>query len=264
MMQWIKTATIVGISFFSTILLADSPNTLSADAGYIKVPHPSFGENHVNPIRLAALQEAASTLGTRGGLAWQARNINLALQQEVIFLDQVFDFNQLLLDHNVLPPVLAESNGELNLDDDSTLRTAQQTYRILAPARFVTTPPNWREYLWMRFERPALPDHSLLPQTQAETEVWDHYLKEGWEKGIQQANDIFTANLNRLKTNIVGMVLYRKLLALHMVSAPFVAEAQLGVTGDATQLRINDQVLRITAQSQLQPNPQKWQPILTK
>lgn len=60
------------------------------------------------------------------------------------------------------------------------------------------------------------------------------------------------------------MILYRKLLAEHMVSAPFVAKAQLGVTGDATQLRINDQILRITGQSQLQPNPSKWKPIITK
>ena len=116
----------------------------------------------------------------------------------------------------------------------------------------------------MRFDRPSLPDRSLLPQTKAETEVWNHFLEKGWAQGIQQANDIFTNNLNRMRTNIVGMVLYRKLLALHMVSAPFVAKAQLGVTGDATQLRINDQVLRITAQSELQPNPQKWHPVLTK
>ena len=64
--------------------------------------------------------------------------------------------------------------------------------------------------------------------------------------------------------HLIGMVLYRELLAEHMVSPPYVAKAQLGVTGDATQLRINDQVLRITAQSALQPNPSKWMPVITK
>ena len=64
--------------------------------------------------------------------------------------------------------------------------------------------------------------------------------------------------------DMIGMILYRKLLAENMVSPPFVAKAQLGVTGDATQLRINDQVLRITAQSELQPDSKQWMPILTK
>ena len=76
--------------------------------------------------------------------------------------------------------------------------------------------------------------------------------------------DIFTANLNHLKRDMIGIILYRKLLAEHIVSAPFVAKAKLGVTGNATQLRINDEILRITAQSQLQPNPMKWRPIITK
>ena len=89
-------------------------------------------------------------------------------------------------------------------------------------------------------------------------------IKVGWNNGAEQADMIFTENLNRLKRDMLGMIMYRKLLALHMVSAPFVAKAQLGVTGDATQLRINDQVLRITAQSELQPNAKKWQPVITK
>lgn len=237
---------------------------LNANVGYVVTPHLPPGGNEVNPIRLAAIRQAATSLGARGGLAWQARNIDMALSAESIFLDQVFDFNQLLLDHNVLPPVLVESNDNLNLDDDDTLRIDTKTYRIIRPARFVTAPPNWRDYLWLRFNRPKLSDRSLLPQTEAEAQVWNHYVKEGWKQGSEQADTIFTDNLNRLKRNMIGMILYRQLLAEHMVSAPFVAKAQLGVTGDATQLRINDQVLRITAQSQLQPNPNKWQPVVTK
>ena len=57
------------------------------------------------------------------------------------------------------------------------------------------------------------------------------------------------------------MVLYRKMLAQDMVSAPFVAKADLGVTGDAKEMRIDDRILRITAHSQLQTDSSKWQPI---
>lgn len=248
---------------FCTPLFADE-GSLSAQVGFIGIAHLPKGADQVNPIRFAAIRQAAMSLGAQGALAWQTRNINMALQQESVFLDQVFDFNQLLLNHNVLPPVLVGSNNNLDLDNDDTLRIDAKTYRIIRPARFVTAPPNWRDYLWRDFKRPGLSDRSLLPQSAAEAEVWNHYFKEGWLNGVQQAGNIFTDDLNRLTRDLVGMVLYRKLLAEHMVSAPFVATAQLGVTGDATQLRINDQVLRITAQSELQPNPKKWQPVITK
>ena len=242
---------------------ADSEN-LKADVGFISIPHLPPGGSQVNPIRFAAIQQAATSLGERSGLAWEARNVDISLQTEEVFLDQIFDFNQLMLNHNALPPVLVESDNNLALDDDETLRINAKTYRIIRPARFVTSPPNWRDYLWMRFDQPDLTDRSMLPQTEAEAKLWNHFIKVGWDNGAQQADMIFTQNLNRLKRDMLGMILYRKLLALHMVSAPFVAKAQLGVTGDATQLRIDDQVLRITSQSQLQPNPKKWQPVMTK
>ncbi len=242
---------------------ADSEN-LNADVGYISVPHLPPGGDQVNPIRFAAIRQAAMSLGARSGLAWNARNIDMSMRAEEVFLDQIFDFNQLMLNHNALPPVLVESDNNLALADDDTLRINTKTYRIIRPARFVTAPPNWRDYLWMRFDQPDLTDRSLLPQTEAEAKLWNHFMKVGWNNGAIQANMIFTDNLNRLKRDMLGMILYRKLLALHMVSAPFVAKAQLGVTGDATQLRIDDQVLRITAQSELQPNPKKWQPVMTR
>lgn len=253
-------------AFFSTPLLADDTSTsiLTADMGYMALPNLPPGGDHVNPIRLAALRQAAMSLGARGGLAWEANIINNSLSNESIFIDQSFDFNLLLLDHDVLPPVLTQSDNSLNLADDNTLRIDEKTYRILKPARFVTAPPNWRNYLWMNYEKPNMPSRSLLPQTRSEAEVWNHYLREGWISGVTQAQAIFSANLNRLKRDMLGMILYRILLAEHMVSAPFVAKAQMGVIGDATQLRINDQVLRITAQSELQPDSKKWKPVLTK
>jgi len=249
--------------FSATTVFADT-HPLTADVGYINMPHLPPGADKINPIRYAGIRQAATSLGARGGLAWQGRNIDFSLQAESVFLDQVFDFNQLLLNHNVLPPVLSQSDNNLALDDNDTLRIATKMYRIIKPARFVTAPPNWRDYLWLRFKKPHLTDRSLLPQTRAEAEVWNHFINVGWRNGTEQANAIFTANLNRLKRDMLGIILYRKLLALHMVSAPFVSKAQLGVTGDATQMRIDDQVLRITAQSELQPNPSKWMPILTK
>lgn len=251
------------LSLLSTVnALAEKP--LSADVGYVSLKNYTSVSSQVNPIRLSALQETATTLGARGALAWRSYEINESLKQQASYLDQVFDFNQLLIGNNVLPPVLVEANSPVNLSSSTSIRLASKIYEISAPATFVTAAPTWRTYLWMNFKKPEMPDQTLLPQTQAEAIVWNKYIKIGWEQGLSQANSIFSANLSRLKRDYTGIVLYRKLLAQGMVSAPFVAQADMGVTGDDNQLRINDRVLRITEGSKLQTNPKKWAPVLTK
>jgi defect-in-organelle-trafficking protein DotC len=240
-------------------------DTLHAQIGYTNPSTGVLANNSavINPIRMQALRETSTTLGANGALAWQSAHINRSLEQQVRSFDSIFDFNQLLLAHNVLPPVLTEADNSLNLSDDDSIRLSSKTYRIVSQARFVTAPPTWRTYLWMDFKKPDLPDRTLLPQTPAETMVWDHYLKEGWQQGVAQANAIFAANLSRLKRDYKGMILYRKLLAEKMVSAPYVAQAELGVTGNAHEIRIDDRVLRITAHSELQPDSAKWNAVLT-
>ncbi len=234
-----------------------------ADIGYVKVDAFPGGNGQINPIRWQALYETALSLGATGALAWRSEQINMSLDQNMGQLNQIFDFNQLLLNSNVLPPVLVESDNSLNLASDNSIRLAAKTYKIISPARFVTAAPNWRGYLWMNYPKPSVPDRTLLPKNQVEAQVWNRFIREGWQNGVQQANAIFSANLSRLRRDYGGMVLYRKMLAQNMVSAPFVAKADLGVTGDSNEIRIDDRVLRITANSELQTDSSKWQPILT-
>lgn len=238
---------------------------VTAIVGYINANDlPRANSSKISNIRLQALREGATTLGARGALAWRAEHINTALQQEIPYLDHIFDFNQLLLNQNVLPPVIVESQGNLTLDNNDALRTANKTYQIVAKARFVTAPPTWRTYLWMYYKKPGLPEKSLLPTNSAEADVWDEYLKQGWKEGLKQANDIFSANLSRLKRDYLGMVRYRKMVAAGIISAPTISKAELGITGDENQMRINDAITRITSHSVLELNSSKWKPILTK
>jgi defect in organelle trafficking protein DotC len=232
------------------------------DIGYVKVDQFPAGKGQINPIRWQALYETALSLGATGALAWRSEQIDMSLNNNMAELDKVFDFNQLLLKDNVLPPVLVESDNSLNLANNDSIRLAAKTYKIISPARFVTAAPSWRSYLTMRYAKPTVPDRSLLPRNQVEAEVWNRFIREGWQNGIQQANAIFAANLSRLRRDYNGMVLYRKMLAQDMVSAPYVAKADLGVTGDSKEMRIDDRILRITAHSELQTDSSKWQPIL--
>lgn len=217
-----------------------------------------------NHIRTLGLQNTALTLAAQGGLSWRANQINTQLQQSSTQLDQIFNFNALMLNHSVMPPVLAEGHNTLNLADPNTIRIANVTYKIISQARFVTAPPTWRNYIWMDYPPPTVPNSALLPKTKDEQIIWQHYVQIGWQNGVQQANTIYSQNLGRLKQDYTGIILYRKLLAQHMVSSPFVATTDLGITGNDSELNINDQVLRITALPTLQNNSQKWQPVVVE
>jgi defect-in-organelle-trafficking protein DotC len=209
-------------------------------------------------VREMGLKEQALSLGAQSGLANRAKLIDDQLTKQQRRLDEIYDFNALLIEHNVLPPVLLEGQNTFNLATEQSIRISDRTYKIAKQARFVTTPPNWRQYLWMDYTKPDYPNISLLPKTSEEREVWNHYVEQGWEKGIEQADRILEESVARIKEDFRGMILYRKLLAMNMVSPPFVSHTDLGVTGDGDEIRIDDRVLRITALPALNVNSKEW------
>lgn len=218
----------------------------------------------VNPIRVDAIKETAMTLGAQGALALRSEQIDAILTKDSSLLNQAFNFVPLMLPHNVLPPVLVTGRSTLNLEDQQTIRIADQTYTIVQQAKFVTVPPTWHDYLWMAFPKPEQPDKSMLPKNSAEQYLWRKYITLGWEQGIEQGNNIFSENVARLKRDYQGITLYRELLDQKIIDAPVIASANLGVTGGGDTLTINDQVQRITALPQLDPNSQDWKPAVAK
>lgn len=215
-------------------------------------------------LRMEALRDTAIAVGAQGGLAWRAERIDCVLKQQQASLNGIYNFTALLLNKNILPPVLEEGRNADNIANCETIRAADAIYRIITPPCFVSLAPNWRQYLWMHYEKPEDPNVSLLPKNRAEAAAWNCFVREGWIKGVEQANRIFEANLMRLNRDYKGMVLYHKLYAQNMVSAPFVAQADLGVTGDDREMRVNDRVLRITDTSRLNVNSHSWKAAVQK
>lgn len=220
---------------------------------------PSMGK-----IREMALKETALSLGAQSALAWRSTYINDELVKQSRNLDAIYDFNSLILENNILPPVLLEGRNTLNLADTQTIRISDRTYKVSKQAHFITTPPNWRQYLWMDYKKPEYPHATLLPKTAQERQVWCLFIDKGWSNGIEQANIILEESIARIKEDFGGMILYRKLLAMNMVSPPFVSHTDLGVTGDAGEIRIDDRVLRITALPALNVNSNEWRAAVDK
>jgi defect in organelle trafficking protein DotC len=242
----------------------DTTNLAQLESVRIVPLSPSLHRTELSQLRIDSLKDSAMTIGAQGGLAWASNQMNTRMDKDSRYLDTIFNFNSMVLSHGVMPPVLVQGNFSLNLDDPNTIRVADRTYKIVKQAYFATTPPNWREYLRVAYDKPPLPDRTLLPRSEFEQKIWRDGIRDGWAKGIEQAYSIFQQNLARLKRDYYGMVLYRKLLQQKMISPPFVARTELGVTGDGSDMRINDQVLRIVALPRLQTNSRNWRAIVVK
>lgn len=227
-------------------------------SSYLRASHTEADPKMINMVRLNGLRETALSVGARGGLAERANEINNMLSDNSWVLNRVFNFYGLILNDNVLPPVLIAGKNPMTLAGHDFIRISDQHYEIIQQAKFVTAPPQWRDYLWMNYNKPDIPDNSLLPRNKYEREIWKRDVDEGWVAGRKQADVIYTENLNKLTRDYNGMILYRTLLAKNMVSAPFVATMNMGITGDDSDLAINDRVLRITSFPQFQLNGNTW------
>lgn len=251
----------------STTTTTQSGDTTSL-AGLQALSNTNKPSNRNKPttgkIREMALKETALSVGAQSGLAWRAKYIDEQLVKQTRNLDAIYDFNALVLEHNVLPPVLLEGRNTLNLADTQTIRISDRTYKVSKQAHFITTPPDWRQYLWMDYKPPESPHISLLPNTKEERELWVVYVEKGWNNGVEQANTILEESIARIKEDFTGMILYRKLLAMNMVSPPYVSNTDLGVTGDADEIHIDDRVLRITALPALNVNSNEWRAAVAK
>lgn len=219
-------------------------------------PIPDEGTN------TKAVREIALAYGAQSGLHWKSKQITAYLNAHSDELDKIFNFNSLLMKHNVLPPVVAQYGKTYSLENDSSVRISDKELKMVKPARFVTVAPSWRDYIHIEYAAPDDPPESLLPETAKEEAIWREAIELGWELGVDQANAIFQNALSQLSLDFEGMILYHVLHIQNMISAPYTETTNLGVTGDNQGLRLNDKIITIEKPSVLNPQTQQWHPIL--
>lgn len=209
-----------------------------------------------------AMKEIALSYGAQSGLNWKSNEIVKYLEIHADQLDQVFNFNALLMRHNILPPVVGKYGKTYSVEDSETVRISDQELKMLKPARFVSVAPNWRDYIYIIYAAPESPPESLLPTNDLEVQIWKDALNAGWQSGVEQASAIFQDALSRLSQDFEGMVLYHSLHIQNMISAPYAETTNLGITGDNQGLRLNDKIIKIVNPSVLNAHTHQWNPIL--
>lgn len=216
-------------------------------------------------MRKSAQKEAALSYGARGGLAKRNYEIMERMRGFDTVLDRVFNFRSLLIKAPsgllIEPPIIKESSDALVITEDGNeAAVAEKIFDINKKAKIVSAPRDWRQYLIQSWSEVPPPPHVLWPRTPQEQAEWSSWVEQGWTAGLDQADQIFEMNVNRLVAEYNGMVRYRMLLAQGMISAPYAMHEDRGIVGDGSQMRVGDRAIRITGPSQFLTKAELWKP----
>ena len=212
----------------------------------------------IESIRYDMLRETALAYSSQKAFAHYTQKVHQALQTQEKALDNAFNFQPLILKNQIVPPVIEQSDRQLQQTTDKIITIADRSYSILKQAYFQTTPLTWRDYLYSEVHMVSLPDKSLLPQNPLEQTVWADFSEIGWQAGKQQAYMTVEENLKQLVREYRGMVHYHRLLVQGIVTSPQVTEYNHGITSDSDRLNINQRTLSIDVPTHFNESAELW------
>ncbi len=234
------------------------------DFASLEIPRaePSRGEDG---FREASLREAAMSWGVRAGQARRSWEIAVSYSTRTAELDAAWDFSRVavaapLSSGWLLPPII-QRGGAVWSGGGTSAEAATEYYSILRPGRIAGRLPGWRDYLPLPTDLPERPASELLPLPGEEI-LWREWAAEGWLAGSDLAEAELEESLARLERDFGGMLEFRRLLAMGMVS-DMIVEAEhwpASVTGDGGELRIGGRKVRIVSDSAFVSDTGRWQP----
>lgn len=182
-----------------------------------------------------AVRDAGRRLGATTGYSRQAEFLYQSVADYDKYLSQIFDFDELMLPEGVVPPVLARADDTISFKREQGKETKEiraQVLKTMRNARFANSGgPHWRDYL--RLTSPA--QEKPLPQFQEEIDkhrgAWKRGVKEGYQKGVEQASRAFDIAINELSRDYAGMQLFRMLWLGGQVEAPRIVDQSRNVVG---------------------------------
>ena len=224
-------------------------------AALLEMKGASEKETAVSLMRPTAIKEAAQLVTFQTAIAWRYKQLLAATEGHSSIMDTAFNFGPLLMTQGealILPPVLTRSGASMRIESGETATAAATSYELLEPARYISTVPNWREFLMVdAFPEPEKPNPAVMPKNDKERAIWRAAVREAWAQGLMEADQLFADNVSRMARQYRGVMLYHLLTAQHLLSKVSTASAALGTkaTDNGNKLHIGQKVYRITAPS---------------
>lgn len=210
-------------------------------------------QSAVQLMRPKAIREAARLVTFQTAMSWRYGQLVAETERYSAIMDTAFNFSPLMLTQGealILPPQIARAGASMRIEDGATATSAKTTYELLEPARYIAVVPNWREFLMADdFPAPEQPNPAVLPKNMEERAIWRAAVREAWDQGLAEADQLYADNVSRMARSYRGVMLYHLLTAQHLLSRVNTASADLGTRTQGNKLNIGQKVYRITAPS---------------
>ncbi|EOV0239243.1 type IV secretory system conjugative DNA transfer family protein [Salmonella enterica] len=218
----------------------------------------------MSETRWKMLTDAGKTLGFRGGKAQRSWELIQALNARESTLNALYDFRPLISPEGWLPPVIDEAKDVAHITPDQ-IRTSSHVWTIIRPERFVSNPPQWRDWLFRGLSTTATPgtEGSVVPGDRNQRQVWEAALRQGWQEGRASADLTLETSMKRLTRDYRGMMLYALLWRQGMITRPSVSDQIQTVTGTGQKLVTGDRVRRLKNHAEFNLQKSHWRPLIT-
>ncbi|MDA8587239.1 type IV secretion system DotC family protein [Rhodobacteraceae bacterium] len=224
-------------------------------------------ETDIEEERYDLLREAALSYAAQAGYERRVWEIMRQLEADSPRLSCSFDFNRVAYrapreTGYILPPVVSRATAAINVNADGrSAVAADEYYRLEIPGRITTVVPTWRDYLVIPLEEPAQQNDDFLPQDREEKRVFARFAAEGWQAGVEQADEALELNFARLRRDYLGMVEYRRMVQAGLMTELVVRDSETRSAGDGDELFIGERRVRIVNAATFVRDPSKWQPL---
>lgn len=241
----------------SSVLWADDKAPTLQQA--LVIPKSESVSKSINPMRFEALRSTGLEYGLQAGLSFQYEENIKKLDSISEQMTNIYPFQSLMMEGNVIPPIISEVLGVYDQQSSTMIRLADKERTIIAPPRFSHTAPSYRDYFMHDFTFTPSAFIGVVPKNTEEEQVWKTAVTEGYAAGRAQAIKIFSDDNARLDRDFNGMRLYHQLLNAGKVTRPYVVVAHSGVTGDKnTTMKEGESFLEISATPEFVMNSDEW------
>lgn len=215
-------------------------------------------------VRIKAIRQEALRVGAQSGLAHRYSMIMEYLDKKESQMNVAFSFSGLVKDGRLLVPGIVETPNQFAMDEEKGEgRLVRQSYTVESEARIVSVVPTWRDYLWQQYELPEMPHRTLLPRTEAEIDVWEKAVQDGWRAGVAQGDQVYQDRLASLAKDVEGRHLYTTLEAQGVFSPAAIRVVANRVTFNGRTMNVGEVIYSIDHPANY-TNAKGWKPIWTR
>ncbi|MEJ6534029.1 MULTISPECIES: type IV secretory system conjugative DNA transfer family protein [Pseudoalteromonas] len=234
----------------------------------IEVSHTEMSELaevEAQEMRLNAVAVDAYSWGMQEGAYYRNNEIQALLNEKSFVINKTISLAKFVIDGKMLMPTVLEAERIYVKNSDREARTVHMSYTLDKPPKIVSQVPTWRDYLVRNIAKPRKPIRNSYPRTNQESELWASEFKRGWFRGVEQANSIFSSDLNKLSKDVAGLYRFRYLLAQNIVTLPKLIkdESSVMLLDSGKTINLNDVKYSIQLDSRFN-KVTDWKPVFNK